>query len=171
MYASPIVRLMFFVLALQIVACADSIATAETRQATIDRELKSYRKVAYGSDSTIGVEDSSTAYYKGKHLRKTVSHLRFDSGQTVSICYFWQGRLFLYSQTDDVFSAATGTPRWGNSRSQTETRAYFENGKMVRLLVGKVPQSLTTNAAKKRQEQILNGTRFDLRMAQSVKSR
>ena len=105
---------------------------------SINRKLATYRKVKKNGieiDSESG--GKMEAYLAGKQIRKIVFWLNSESSRWQMEYYYWAGNLIFVYHKKVQMNMETMRPE-----STEERRMYFEDGKLIKLLVDKADVSL-----------------------------
>ena len=115
------------------------VSLIHQRYNNINRNLATYRKV---KKNGIEIDSESggrmEAYLAGKQIRKIVFRLNSESSRWQMEYYYWTGNLIFVYHKKVQMNMETMRPE-----STEERRMYFEDGKLIKLLVDKADVSLT----------------------------
>ncbi len=115
------------------------VSLIRQRYNNINRKLATYRKV---KQSGIEIDSESggkmEAYLAGKQIRKIVFWLTSESSRWQMEYYYWTGNLIFAYHRKVQMNLETMRPE-----STEERRMYFEDGKLIKLVVDKGDVSLT----------------------------
>jgi hypothetical protein len=109
------------------------------RYNNINRKLATYRVVKQDGieiDSESG--GKMDAYLAGKQVRKIVFRLNSESSRWQMEYYYWMGNLIFVYHKKLQMNMETMRPEYTEER-----RMYFEDGKLIKLLVDKADVSVT----------------------------
>jgi len=114
------------------------VSLIRQRYNNINRKLATYRKV---KKSGIEIDSESggnlEAYLAGKEIKKIVLRLDSESSRWQMEYYYWTGKLIFVYHKKVQMNMETMRPD-----STEEHRMYFEDGKLIKLLVDKADVSL-----------------------------
>lgn len=115
------------------------VSLIRQRYNNINRKLATYRIVKQDGieiDSESG--GKMDAYLAGKQVRKIVFRLNSESSRWQMEYYYWMGNLIFVYHKRLQMNMETMRPEYTEER-----RMYFEDGKLIKLLVDKADVSLT----------------------------
>jgi hypothetical protein len=115
------------------------VSLIRQRYSNINRKLAAYRIV---KKDGIEIDSESggklQAYLAGKEIRKIVFRLNSESSRWQMEYYYWTGNLIFVYHKKVQMNMETMRPEYTEER-----RMYFEDGKLIKLLVDKADVSLT----------------------------
>jgi hypothetical protein len=115
------------------------VSLIRQRYNTINRRLATYRIV---KKSGIEIDSESggnlEAYLAAKEIKKIIFRLNSESSRWQMEYYYWKGKLIFVYHKKVQMNMQTMRPE-----STEERRMYFEDGKLIKLLVDKSDVSLT----------------------------
>jgi len=117
----------------------ERVSLIRQRYHNINRKLATYRIVKRNGieiDSESG--GKMEAYLAGKQVRKIVFRLNSESSRWQMEYYYWTGNLIFVYHKKIQMNMETMRPEYAE-----EHRMYFEDGKIIKLLVDKADVSLT----------------------------
>lgn len=114
---------------------ADSTVEARVKairaeSAAIEQELKSYREVKRDLPDESAEGGELTAWFKGPALRKLSARFFGETGQALEEYYFARDVLIFVLRVESHYTR----PMSGVTKSKTEQRFYFADGKLIRWL-------------------------------------
>lgn len=117
----------------------ERVSLIRQRYSNINRKLATYRIV---KKSGIEIDSESggrlQAYLAGKEIRKIVFRLNSESSRWLMEYYYWMGNLIFVYHKKNQMNMETMRPEYAE-----EHRLYFEDGKLIKMVVDKADVSLT----------------------------
>jgi hypothetical protein len=115
---------------LKVRASGDSIESIRAHYASINKNIKRYRKVEKDADGYSTEGGTITAYFDGDSIKKIAGHFYGEIGRADEDYYYWDDQLIFVFRKESTYDR----PLSGKVVATKESRFYFENGRMIRWL-------------------------------------
>ena len=113
-------------------ASGDTIETIRSQYASINKNIRRYKKVKKELSGYSAEGGTMEAYVEGGSLKKIVAHFYGEMERADEDYYFWNDQLIFVFRRDSAYSR----PMSGKVVSTKENRFYFNNGRMIRWIEG-----------------------------------
>ena len=139
-------------------ASGDTIETIRSQYASINRNVRRYKKVKKELSGYSTEGGTMEAYVDGASVKKIVAHFYGETGRADEEYYFWNDQLIFVFRKDSTYSR----PLSGKVVSTKENRFYFNNGHMIRWLneSGKQVPSSNSGYSEKQNEYLESSRKF-----------
>lgn len=122
------------------------------RYAAVNAQARHSRRVERNLTGLSAEGGTLTGWFNGQKLSRLTARLYGETGQQTAEYSFWSGHLFFVLQTTRHYKQPLGAhvlpgPE-GAVAHVEQSRYYFQNGRLMRWLEGRQPQTVNSPAAR-----------------------